>query len=54
MLFDPEIASAKLLSDRTEEYLFCNGNLSSMAIEKFIEKHTYNRFCGAIGLSALK
>ena len=35
-------------------FFFCNGNLSSLAIEKFIEKHTCNRFCGAIGLLALK
>ena len=47
-LFDPEIASATLQVDK--EYLFGVGNLTSHAIETFVENHVCNKFCTLVGL----
>ena len=42
-LFDPEIASATLQVDK--EYLFGVGDLTSHAIETFVENHVCSKFC---------
>ncbi len=47
-LFDPEIASANLISN--EEFLFGAGNLTFQAIEVFKRNHHCNKFCIAVGL----
>lgn len=47
-LFDPEVATTESVSDG--EYLFCAGNLSSAAIETFINSHICNEFCKLLGL----
>ena len=43
-LCDPEIASAELVDDDAN-ILFCNGNLSSDAIDSFVAQHACNKFC---------
>ena len=43
-LCDPEIASSQLVDDE-ENILFCNGNLSSQAIDTFDAQHVCNKFC---------
>lgn len=48
LLYDPEIASTKLLEEN--EYMFCAGNLSENAIETFLQNHQCNMFCKLIGL----
>lgn len=40
-LFDPEIATSELLDNADQSILFCCGNLSSQAIEKFKTEHWY-------------
>ena len=50
-LFDPEIASKKLMED--EEVLFSTGNLSTTAINNFINSHKCNMYCHLLGLQAL-
>ena len=50
-LFDPEIASQKLIED--EEVLFSTGNLSTTAINNFISVHNCNMYCNLLGLQAL-
>lgn len=44
-LFDPEIASQQVMSENDSSYLFCTGNLSIVAINSFIRKHTCNLYC---------
>ena len=51
-LFDPEIASHELF-DGSAEVLYCAGNLSQMAIDKFVSGHKCNIFCDIIGLKSL-
>ena len=51
-LFDPEIASRDIIDDN--EYLFSNGNLSTVAINSFIERHKCNAYCEVIGLLIIK
>ena len=50
-LFDPEIA-LKNLQDG-DEMLFSTGNLSTMAINNFLENHHCNEFCNLLGLNKL-
>ena len=50
-LFDPEIASQKLIED--EEVLFSTGNLSTTVINNFIRVHNCNVYCNLLGLQAL-
>ena len=52
-LFDPEIASSTLFASGFNEVLFTTGNLSTEAINNFIESHMHNTFCKLIGLSKL-
>ena len=52
-LFDPEVASSQVESDN-EGKLFCAGNLSSHAIDKFVELHKCNSFCQLLDLSVLR
>lgn len=51
VLYDPEIASAELKADN--EYLFCAGNLSHVAITTFTKYHKCNKYCKAIQLTKL-
>ena len=51
-LFNPEIASHELF-DGSVEVLYCAGNLSHMAIEKFVSGHKCNVFCDIVGLKSL-
>ena len=51
-LFDPEIASHELF-DGSAEVLYCAGNLSQMAIDKFVSGHKCNVFCDIVGLKGL-
>ena len=44
-LFDPEIASTKLVDDEDNEILFTVGNLSEQAISTFIKEHLCNPYC---------
>ena len=53
MLYDPEIATAKML-DSDEEFLFCAGNLNVVAIATFVKAHVCNKFCHLLGLKQLK
>lgn len=48
LLFDPEIASKELKS--SDEFLFCTGNLSTTAIQKFIDSHKCNWYCELLKL----
>jgi hypothetical protein len=52
ILFDPEIASTKLLSD-DNEVLFTTGNLSNEAIDKFLKNHKCNSYCNQLQLKDL-
>jgi len=52
ILFDPEIASTKLLHNENE-VMFTTGNLSTTAISNFIENHTCNPFCQYLDLKPL-
>jgi hypothetical protein len=49
MLYDPEIATSQLVkADEVvgvDETLFCIGNLSTLTIDNFREKHQCNDFC---------
>lgn len=55
-LFDPEIASMNLTTqsaeETLEEYLFCTGNLSHIAINAFKNNHKCNSYCRLIDLQA--
>ena len=48
-LFDPEIASQTVKAN--EEYLFCTGNLSTSAINDFMDNHKCNYYCDLLKLS---
>ena len=54
-LFDPEIASADLYSADGDDrqILYCAGNLSTRAIDKFVATHKCNALCGVLGLEDL-
>ena len=50
-LYDPEIASKDLRDG--EEMLFSTGNLSTMAINNFVDNHVCNEYCTLLGLNKL-
>ena len=50
-LLDPEIATTTL--QENDEYLFCAGNLSILAINNFSEEHKCNKFCEGLDLKPL-
>ena len=50
-LFDPEIASSNLFDN--VKILFCAGNLSIEAIEKFTNEHKCSTYCKLLGLNEL-
>lgn len=54
-LFDPEITSQELF-DGSSRVLYCAGNLSKMAIDKFVSWHkcTCNIYCDIVELKNLK
>lgn len=52
-LFDPEIASAKLVDDEDNEILFTAGNLSKEAISTFFKEHVCNYYCDQLGQHSL-
>ena len=39
-LYDPEIATTNFVCESSSEFLFCYGNLSTVAISEFTKKHT--------------
>ena len=49
-LCDPEIASADLRDANDQTILFCSGNLSYTAIERFKEVHVCNEYCTLLKL----
>ena len=49
--YDPEIASKDLRDG--EEVLFSTGNLSTMAINNFVDNHVCNEYCTLLGLNKL-
>ena len=49
-LFDPEIATSTLCDADDKSILFCCGNLSVTAINKFKAGHTCNKFCKMLDL----
>ena len=49
-LCDPEIASADLRDANDQTILFCSGNLSYTAIERFKEVHVCNKYCTLLKL----
>ena len=54
-LYDPEIATVDMRntnSDNAEIY-FCCGNLSTIAINKFLEEHTCNAYCKSMKLKSV-
>ena len=52
-LCDPEIASSELKAPESDDILFCCGNLTTKAIEKFTECHTCNKYCDLLQLGEL-
>ena len=50
MLYDPEIASVEIV-DSDGNYQFCTGNLSTVAIERFLRNHKCNKYCELLNLS---
>ena len=58
-LCDPEIATESLKADGDDdtdnsEILFCCGNLSTMAIQGFLNDHACNKYCKMLTLSEYK
>ena len=58
-LCDPEIATESLKADDDDdtdnsEILFCCGNLSTMAIQGFLNDHACNKYCKMLTLSEYK
>ncbi len=51
-MFDPEIASSDLL-DEDNKFLYCTGNLSEIAINKFVNSHKCSVFCRLLDLEPL-
>ena len=51
-LYDPEIASTKLLDDDQKTVLFCFGNLSTEAIEQFLSEHRCKKYCSLLGINS--
>eukprot|EP00112_Aurelia_sp_Birch-Aquarium-sp1_P003199 Seg13562.1 transcript_id=Seg13562.1/GoldUCD/mRNA.D3Y31 product="alpha-protein kinase 2" protein_id=Seg13562.1/GoldUCD/D3Y31 len=51
-LYDPEIASTNLKDD-DHKFMYCNGNLSILAINTFANAHKCNVFCRLLGLEPL-
>ena len=49
-LFDPQIASAKLVDDEDNEILLTAGNLSKEDISTFIKEDVCNYYCDQLGL----
>ena len=52
-LYDPEIASKTLVCEKSSEFLFCCGNLSTVAISEFGKNHNCNKYCEMLELSPL-
>lgn len=52
-LYDPEIASTDLLDEYESSVQFCAGNLSVQAINRFLEMHICNKYCGMLTVSQL-
>ena len=50
-LYDPEIASRDWTDKDTTEFMFCAGNLSAEAIDKFLANHMCNRYCEILDLN---
>lgn len=48
-LTDPEIATIEVKNDN-DQWNFCPGNCSLIAITNFFEKHTCNKFCQLLKL----
>ena len=51
-LYDPEIVTTDLMEEG--EVYFCAGNLSTVSIETFAEKHKCNKFCKMMKLQKLE
>ena len=51
-LYDPEIASTKILDDDQKAVLFCFGNLSTEAIEQFLSEHRCKKYCSLVGINS--
>lgn len=49
-LYDPEIATTNLVCESSSEFLFCCGNLSTIAISEFTKKHICNDYCEMLEL----
>ena len=45
-LADPEIATTELTTE--EEAMFVGGNLSKLAIDEFLKKHSCSQFCKCV------
>ena len=52
-LFDPEVASSTLIDSSDKTILFCCGNLSTDAIDRFKEEHVCNKFCHMLKLNEM-
>ena len=52
-IYDPEIASAQLHDDATKAVMFCYGNLSTIAINRFLSDHECNKYCTLLGICVL-
>jgi hypothetical protein len=52
-LFDPEVASSTLIDSSDKTILFCCGNLSTDAIDKFNDEHVCNKFCHMLKLKEM-
>ena len=49
-LTDPEIASSSL-TDTENNIMFCSGNLSTIAIDTFLENHICNKYCNLVNIA---
>ena len=52
-LFDTEVASSTLIDSSDKTILFCCGNLSTDAIDRFKEEHVCNKFCHMLKLNEM-
>lgn len=53
-LFDPEIATADVMDEESNEVYFCCGNCSSVGIDAFLAAHKCNKFCGMMRITENK
>ena len=49
-LFDPEIATAEVMDQDTNQVFFCCGNCSTVGIDAFLAGHKCNKFCTMMGV----